>query len=325
MDKTGFRAYLEGRNIPEDAIISSLDLAEKFEGFIQTRGGSNPSPALARGFSSQLIAEGANQLPNYYALARYCYFVGANDAYIAVVDILDGAEAIDNLYQKAQDILGPARRDALFEGIPLPQLGLPNEQKIGLTQALIPRLEVIASPEECEQILADSLRDLPDAYYEKDKALFAECGSVDAYLDRNEQEFIAQLEKLRDEGKPYFTQFITDEVIEFVRSEPLIARGVREGNIFYEAKIPHQTIEYLAESDPQKKRYYYCHCPWVKESLKAGPSDIPAGFCQCSAGFHKRRWEVIFGQKLKAEVIESVLQGDDWCKFAIHLPEEIKS
>jgi hypothetical protein len=32
---------------------------------------------------------------------------------------------------------------------------------------------------------------------------------------------------------------------------------------------------------------------------------------------------VIFGQKLKAEVIESVLQGDDWCKIAIHLPEGV--
>jgi hypothetical protein len=323
LDKIGFRTHLESRKIPEEEIAASLVLAEKFEGFIHNSGGNKPTPSLARSFSHKMIAEGDNNLSNYYALARYCYFVGANDAYITVVDILDGAEAIENLYHRAEDILGSARWEALFEGIPLPQLGLPNEQKVGITQELIPRLEVIASPEECEQILADSLRDLPDAYYEKDKALFAECGSVDAYLDRNERDFIAQLEKLRDEGKPFFTQFITDEVIEFVRNEPLIARGVREDNIFYEAKIPHQTIEFLAESDPQKKRYHYCHCPWAKESLKEGASDIPATFCQCSAGFHKRRWEVIFGQKLKAEVIESVLQGDDWCKIAIHLPEGV--
>jgi hypothetical protein len=63
----------------------------------------------------------------------------------------------------------------------------------------------------------------------------------------------------------------------------------------------------------------------VKESLKQGPSGIPASFCACSAGFHKRRWEVIFGQKLKAEIVESVLRGDDWCKIAIHLPEGITS
>jgi hypothetical protein len=323
MDKTGFRAHLESRNLPKDEITASLALAEKFESYLQASSEAKPTPKSIRSFSQQLIAEGANQLPNFYALARYCYFIGESDAYIAVVDILDGAEAIENLYHKADDILESTRRDALFEGIPLPQLGLPNKQKIGITRELIPRLEVIASPEECEQILGDSLRYLPDFYYEKDKKLFEECGSVDAYLDRNEQDFIAELETLRDEGKPFFTQFITDEVIDYVRNEPFIARGLREGNIVYEVKIPHQTIEFLAESDPQKKRYYYCHCPWVKESLKGGPSDIPATFCTCSAGFHKKRWEIIFGQKLKAEIIESVLKGDDWCKIAIHLPEEV--
>jgi hypothetical protein len=30
-----------------------------------------------------------------------------------------------------------------------------------------------------------------------------------------------------------------------------------------------------------------------------------------------------FDQPLKAEVVESVLKGDLWCKFAIHLPEEL--
>jgi hypothetical protein len=46
-------------------------------------------------------------------------------------------------------------------------------------------------------------------------------------------------------------------------------------------------------------------------------------FCQCSAGFHKKSWEVIFGRPLKAEVVETVLAGDAWCKFAVHLPEEV--
>ena len=65
-----------------------------------------------------------------------------------------------------------------------------------------------------------------------------------------------------------------------------------------------------------------CHCPWVKESLKNGKSEIPPRFCECSAGFHKKRYELIFGQPLKAEIIQSVLKGDDWCKIAIHLPAE---
>ena len=112
-------------------------------------------------------------------------------------------------------------------------------------------------------------------------------------------------------------------MIEYVRREPEIGQGVRVGNVIYETKIPHQAKEYLAETDEDKKRYYYCHCPWVKESLKAGRSDISPTFCNCSAAFHKRSWDVIYGQSLQADVLETVLKGDLRCRFAIHLPEAV--
>ena len=98
-------------------------------------------------------------------------------------------------------------------------------------------------------------------------------------------------------------------------------RLASNGDMSFDFMIPHMTKEYLAESDEDKKRYYYCHCPWVKESLKDGASQIPATFCNCSAAYHKKSWEVIFERTLEAEIVESVLQGDLWCKIAIHLPE----
>jgi len=45
-------------------------------------------------------------------------------------------------------------------------------------------------------------------------------------------------------------------------------------------------------------------------------------WCQCSAGFHKRPYEVIFDQPVQAEVLQNVLQGDPVCRFAVYLPEE---
>jgi hypothetical protein len=83
------------------------------------------------------------------------------------------------------------------------------------------------------------------------------------------------------------------------------------------------TREYLAETDEKMKSYYYCHCHWVRDSLKAGDTRVSPTFCHCSAGFHKKSWELILDQPLEAEMVESVLQGDPWCKFAIHLPEHL--
>jgi hypothetical protein len=67
--------------------------------------------------------------------------------------------------------------------------------------------------------------------------------------------------------------------------------------------------EYLAETDERMKRYYYCHCPWVRESLRAGDVRVSPTFCHCSAGFTKKYWEVVLDQPLEAEIVESVLQG----------------
>ena len=60
-------------------------------------------------------------------------------------------------------------------------------------------------------------------------------------------------------------------------------------------------------------------------SLIIHPNDarISPTFCNCSAGFHNKCWEVIFDQPPRAEIAESVLKGDKRCKIVIHLPEEV--
>ena len=102
-----------------------------------------------------------------------------------------------------------------------------------------------------------------------------------------------------------------------------MSTGRREGNIIYEVKIPHEAAAWIEESDPEARRRLYCHCPWAKMSLDDDAVDVPAAFCACSSGFHKRFWEAVLGEKLTAEVIESVLAGDDRCRFAIRLPDRV--
>lgn len=319
MDTQGFHDFLTKRELPVDEILAAIALIQRFEASLV----SMPAASAAQqveAFTQELIANGENTLPNFYTLARYGRFTGDDDLYVAVVDLLDGAEAMENLHHKAGVILGEGRRDKLFEGLAPPPLGTPNREKVAINRQVMVRLLDSASPQEGTQILADSLRDLEDAWFQEDVKLFQECQTIDEYLDRSGEKFIAMLEKLRDENGLFFTQKITQDVVDYVRSQPLIARGRRVGDTLYEVKIPHQTIEFLEEKDPQRRRYHYCHCPWVKEGLKNGKADIPASFCQCSAGFHKKRWEVVLGQPLKAEIIESVLGGDDRCMIAIHLP-----
>ena len=317
MNKHGFREFLQERNISEDQIEQFVSIAEKFEG------SQSHTADGVRAFSAMLIEKGLNVLDNYRALALYGRFLGNKEIYVAVVELVDGVEALDNLYDKVGASVGEAQRDEIFKGIELPPLGTPSSHKPQVTQAVMARLESAVEPKTCKKLLADSLRDLRDKGFLDDRKKYHACKDLDEFLEKQGQEFMAQLEQLKKDGELFFTQEVTAEVIEFVASHPEVRQGVREGNVLYEAKIPYMTVEYLAETDESLKKYYYCHCPWVRESLKAGDVQVSPTFCNCSAGFHKKRWEVIFDQPLRAEIVESVLLGDSWCKIAIYLPEHL--
>lgn len=41
----------------------------------------------------------------------------------------------------------------------------------------------------------------------------------------------------------------------------------------------------------------------------------------CGAGFYQGLWEETLQQPVEVELLQSVLAGDDACRFAIRLPE----
>jgi hypothetical protein len=327
MDTEGFRSYLLSRDITEGAIEQHLLAVDEFERFVQNAHSKEARrPPVAedlRAYSSHLVEQGLNEYDTYLALARYGRFTKNDDLYVAVIELIDGSEVLENLHTKLGQMVGEQTRDAVFHDVTIPPLGTPSTRKYTVTATVMERLGRMVNAQTCHELLSDSLRHLEDGWFAGQRDKYLECGSLDAYLERKGQDFIAELERIRDEGNLFFTQPVTDEVIEFVRSHPEIAQGVREGDVLYEAKIPYMTQAYLDETDEQVKRYYYCHCPWVRESLREGDVTVSPTFCQCSAGFHKKPWEVVFDQPLRAEVVESVLKGDRWCKFAIHLPEGV--
>ena len=98
MDIHGFREYLQERKISEQEITASIHLAKRFEDFVGESEDVGEKDLLD--FSTSLIETEENTISNYYALARYAYFIGNHEVYIATVDLLDGAEAMDNFYQK---------------------------------------------------------------------------------------------------------------------------------------------------------------------------------------------------------------------------------
>jgi len=326
-----FREYLTTRGLPEVNINAQVSFILNLEADLQQKVPSWTLDDLNRGSAQtlvdDLIDKGENSLENLQTIARYALAVKNQPLYSAIFCMLDGHEAMGQLFDKLGAFAGEDLRNILFEDLPLPPLGISRREKARYTYQLINRMETIFEESTTREILKDSLRHLPDEMYKSDKQLFIEdCqGDIDQFLLRKGQRFIKTLENHRDQETLFFGQAIDDSVIAFVKSNPQIGQGVREGDLVFETKIPYNTKAYLAEMDPDKKRYYYCHCPWARESLQKKMFKVSATFCQCSAGFHKKRYEVIYEQPLQGQVVKSVLKGDLICQFAIQLPDGVIS
>ena len=323
MDREGFRKLLKKRRLSDQKIKASIALAERFESYIATSD-REPDAAAAEDFCTMLMQEQQNTYDNFLTLLRYGWVIKNDGIYLAVLELLDGAEVQPNLYKIVAERYGQAVRDEVFAGIGISELGVPSSEKpFDLFPALDRLIEKVGY-EEVERLLSACLRDLPDKYYLDERKKYKESVDIDEYLRMKHQEFLEELRSCQREGRLFFSQEITDEVLQYVAEHPETEGGVRDGRRLYITKIPYNAKEYLVEKDPTLKRYYACHCPWARESIKRGNLSMNPIFCNCSGGFSKKPWEVIFDQPLQVEVLESALKGDLRCRFVVHLPENLK-
>ncbi|MFW9961080.1 MAG: hypothetical protein ACFFDV_08685 [Candidatus Thorarchaeota archaeon] len=327
MDKDGFRKYLTNRNqpIPEEEIVENTRIIERFEEFLKQFGKTldTASSDEFTKFSEILIEEGLNTYLNFAALSRYAYFIKNMDLFLPVLAILDGGEVMNVLYERLGEHADEVKRDEILPKRDLPPLGMPNTEKMKFTREIMEKMEKILDPLECKKILADVAHGLPRDFRKGEREKFLKAGSIDEYLKQKRKSAIEELEKHRDEGTLFFNQYITDEVVEFVKSRPDVLSGERRGNTIYHTKIPYMVQEYLKETDERNKRYYACHCAWARDSILDDNVDVSVNFCHCSGGFTKMPWEAALDRPLEYDMVKSVLQGDLECSFVIHLPDDV--
>ena len=228
------------------------------------------------------------------------------------------------LHKRLGEHVGEEKRDEILPKDSLPPLGMPDTEKMKVTREVVKRMEKILDPSDCKKILADVAHGLPRNFRKGERKKFLKAGSIDEYLKQKREAAIADLEKHRDDGSLFYNQYISDEVVEFVKSRPDVLSGERKGNTIYHTKIPYMVQEFLEETDEKMKRYYACHCAWARESIMDDEVDVSADFCHCSGGFTKQPWEAALDQPLEYELVKSVLQGDDECSFVIQLPEGVE-
>jgi len=326
LDEDGFRDFLARRKLKDETVQAHIRLAREFEAFLKKNDRNKDlgkaTPRDMDIFVALLMKDGQNTEDNLIALARYAFFTDNRDVAVALLEIIDGSQVLQNLSDKVKQMVGKSKHKEIFEGIELPPLGTHSRDKPKTTKKVMERLEAKLDEKTCREALSSGLHGpIPDEVFLPDRGKFRKSKSLDDFLRKRHEEYVSELEEHMNNKTLYFTQEIDKEVVKYVRDTPTCQNGIKEGDVIIVTKIPYMAKKYLHEKDPRMKRYYACHCAWVREAIKTD-TRISPNFCYCSAGFEKRPWDVIFGQPVKADVIETVLKGDMTCKFAIHIPKE---
>ena len=323
MMENEFRKHLEGRGLNAETINFSIAAVGELEEYIGKKRTTFEVASLGmlKDYVSSLMEAGSNSLERLVAIARYCSFARKNDYLVYLVSLFGARNVLPDIGERLAAIASNETRNRVFEGFELPPLGSSQEAYPRLTKMIMDRMEAELPAETCRTVLTWNYHNVPIESFKEKKERFDKASSIDDYLRDEHRRFVEELELHVKEGRIWFEQEITPEVLDFVKGNQEICTGVRHGDRIYVTKIPFAPKQYLTEKDPVMKRYYACHCQLARTAIRDGKPKISRNFCYCSAGYEKLRFDAIFGEPVEVEVLESALDGDERCRFANKIPE----
>jgi len=318
-----FRVFLEGRKLAAQKIELAISAVQDFEDYLKNSDGELTKADLSplKGYIALLISEGRNSEDRLVAIARYCHFVKKNDFYMHIAGCINAVEVLPGIGVRLAELEGEEMRLRVFEGVEMPPLGSPQEAYPQLTEMIVSKMESELSPKKCREILTWNYHNIPAEAFLGHRERFERAKSIDVYLKDEHRRFVEEITRFMNEGKVWYEQEITPAVVEFVEANQEVSIGERIDDRIYVTKIPCEPKRYLEEQDPRMRRYYACHCPLARTAIRDGGLDVSATLCYCSAGFTKLAYDVIFGEPVEIELLESALKGDMRCRFAIRIPE----
>jgi len=177
------------------------------------------------------------------------------------------------------------------------------------------RLDLLVDEEKRKDIMTGCACQYPESALQEIREAYEATRDIDLAHQMLQEQFESLL---KDSLK------LSDELVAEIVGRGWGSAGIKKGHTIIATKIPKSgyLVEYMKETNPARKRQFYCHCPRVREVLKT-PETISRTYCYCGAGFYKGIWEEILQEPVEVEVLKTVLQGDQVCKIAIYLPSSL--
>jgi effector-binding domain-containing protein len=203
----------------------------------------------------------------------------------------------DLLAANLERVLGAEAHCAVMQGADGLSIESAVAERFAWAKGAMERLEGLAAPDQAYDVVSSCAHIFPREQIDKLAAIYQGAWAKHADL-------LAAV----------------DAVIEFMSVDPgWKDRPVREGRVVYATKRPRNPQAHERAQTPAERRAAYCFCPVIRARLDAG---MPLTYCNCGAGWFRQQWEGAIGRPVRIDIVESVLRGDEVCRFAVYLPEE---
>jgi len=207
---------------------------------------------------------------------------------------------------------GPDTRQQVMAGSESLSDQTDRSEVIAWSKAAMERLASLVDEEQARTIMTGCACQYGKENLQPMRQVYAETGDLERVHRMLQEKFEGFLADTLQLGEPLIREIV---------SRGWGLAGILDGDTIRATKIPKSgfLVEYMNETDPDKKRQVYCHCPRIRDVLETAET-LPAVYCYCGAGYYQGIWQEILQQPVEVEVLESVLQGDEVCTIAVHLP-----
>ena len=251
--------------------------------------------------------------------SRYYNFIDKKTEYIQMTKYFNSLGVLENIIDRISLYESKEEKSKIMKEIKLPPFGISMIELPDYTIDFMKKLEKHLPRKICNKILAGNNHRIPDSTFMKEKEYYQNSTSLESYLKERHLRKVEELEYHLKNNLVWFEQIITKEAISFVKNNQEILSGVIKNNKLYVTKIPYDLENYLNTNDDILKRYYACHCSFVRENILKDNNEISKEWCYCSAGFAKFPFEIVLGQELEVKLLSTPLNGDYKCRFEIDL------
>lgn len=306
--------YYERNNLKKEDLTLAVNLFEQLK--LQNE---KIEEETLRTLIKTYYEENKSDVTFFIQLMRLMKLAKREDLYVFLTRYTGIIDVLDNIFLRFKQKYGSDALHRLLENLSVPSLGMDPLLIPYFTSELMIRLESTYPLVEVQEILTGNNHSLSKESQIKEKLLYEGSPSLETYLKERHQRKIDELQRHFDNHTVWFEQIISEDVINYVKSNQEILSAKLQNNKLYITKIPYDTVAYLNAKTDEEQRYHGCHCSFAKESILDKDNKISGHWCYCSAGFAKFPFEVILDHKLPIKVLNNCLDGDPICRFEIDL------